>query len=44
MTFELMRAGLTPEVNAAGTIVFAISFAMAIAAAMATIFRPGRSR
>ena len=44
MTFELMRAGLTPEVNAAGTIVFAISFAMALAAAMATIFRPGRSR
>ena len=44
MTFELMRAGLTPEVNAAGTIVFAISFAMALIAAMATIFRPGRSR
>src|SRR6185312_10574974 len=44
MIFELMRAGLTPEVNAAGTIVFAISFAMALAAAMATIFRPGRSR
>ena len=44
MTFELMRAGLTPEVNAAGTIVFAISFAMALTAAMAVIFRPGRSR
>jgi spermidine/putrescine transport system permease protein len=44
MTFELMRAGLTPEVNAAGTIVFAISFAMALAAAMATIFRPGHSK
>ena len=44
MTFELMRAGLTPEVNAAGTIVFAISFAMALAAAMATIFKPGRLR
>lgn len=44
MTFELMRAGLTPEVNAAGTIVFAISFAMALAAAMVTFFRPGHSR
>jgi spermidine/putrescine transport system permease protein len=43
MTFELMRAGLTPEVNAAGTIVFAISFAAAIAAAVAIIFTPRRS-
>jgi len=44
MIFELMRAGLTPEVNAAGTIVFAISFVAAIAAAIAVVFRPGRSR
>lgn len=43
MTFELMRAGLTPEVNAAGTIVFAISFAAAISAAVAIIFTPRRS-
>ena len=32
MIFELMRAGLTPEVNAAGTIVFAISIFTALTA------------
>ena len=33
MIFELMRAGLTPELNAAGTIVFAISIFLAMIAA-----------
>ncbi len=32
--FEMLRAGLTPEVNAAGTLVFAISFAAVSAAAL----------
>lgn len=44
MIFELMRAGLTPEVNAAGTIVFAISFAAAVTAAIAVMFRSERGR
>lgn len=44
MIFEMMRAGLTPEVNAAGTLVFAISILMAMAAATAIIFKPARSR
>lgn len=33
MIYELMRAGLTPEVNAVGTLVFAISICTAILAA-----------
>ena len=32
--FEMLRAGLTPEVNAAGTVVFAISFSVVGIAAM----------
>ena len=40
MIFELMRAGLTPEVNAAGTIVFAISIVVATIAAAMMILRP----
>ena len=44
MTFELMRAGLTPEVNAAGPSSLRFRFAWRLIAAMATIFRPGRSR
>ncbi|MCY4050942.1 MAG: ABC transporter permease [Gammaproteobacteria bacterium] len=32
--FEMLRAGLTPEVNAAGTLVFAISFTVVGAAAI----------
>ena len=42
MIFEMLRAGLTPEVNAAGTIVFAISVGMAFLAAFAILIRPGR--
>ena len=30
--FEMLRAGLTPEVNAAGTVVFAISITMVLIA------------
>jgi len=41
MIFEMLRAGLTPEVNAAGTIVFAISVAMALLAAIAILARKG---
>ena len=37
--FELLRAGLTPEVNAAGTLVFAISMGLVLAVAAATILR-----
>jgi spermidine/putrescine transport system permease protein len=33
--FEMLRSGLTPEVNAAGTVVFAISVTTVIAAAIA---------
>jgi spermidine/putrescine transport system permease protein len=42
MIFELMRAGLTPEVNAAGTIIFFISILTAVIAAYLTILRPER--
>jgi len=35
--FEMLRAGLTPEVNAAGTVVFAISFTVVGIAAMVII-------
>ncbi len=42
MIFELMRAGLTPEVNAAGTIIFCISIITAVVAASLTILRPER--
>ena len=40
MIFEMLRAGLTPEVNAAGTIVFAISVGLAFLAAVAILLRP----
>lgn len=40
MIFEMLRAGLTPEVNAAGTIVFAISAGLAFLAAVAILLRP----
>lgn len=39
--FEMLRAGLTPEVNAAGTLVFAISMAIILIAAVALLFRRG---
>ena len=39
MIFELMRAGLTPELNAAGTIVFAISICMAVIAAFTMVLK-----
>lgn len=39
--FEMLRAGLTPEVNAAGTLVFAISIGIILTAAMALLFRRG---
>jgi spermidine/putrescine transport system permease protein len=43
MIFELLRAGLTPEVNAAGTIVFAISMStVAIAAIAMSVWRGGK--
>jgi spermidine/putrescine transport system permease protein len=42
MIFELMRAGLTPEVNAAGTIIFFISIITVVIAAWLTIMRPER--
>lgn len=43
MIFEMLRAGLTPEVNAAGTIVFAISLGMAFLAAIAVLLRREKS-
>ena len=43
MIFEMLRAGLTPEVNAAGTIVFAISVGLAFLAADCDR-APGRRR
>ncbi len=43
MIFEMLRAGLTPEVNAAGTLVFAISMAIVLIAAIALLFA-GRER
>jgi spermidine/putrescine transport system permease protein len=42
MIFELMRAGLTPEVNAAGTIIFFISIVTVVIAASLTIMKPER--
>ena len=39
--FEMLRAGLTPEVNAAGTLVFAISMVIVLVAATALLFRRG---
>lgn len=39
--FEMLRAGLTPEVNAAGTLVFAISMSIILIAAAALLFRRG---
>ena len=39
--FEMLRAGLTPEVNAAGTLVFAISLIVITIAAAALLFRRG---
>lgn len=36
--FEMLRAGLTPEVNAAGTIVFGISMCLAVFAALFILF------
>ena len=44
MIFELMRAGLTPEVNAAGTIVFAISIATALLATATIALQARRNR
>lgn len=44
MIFELLRAGLTPEVNAAGTIVFAISMSTVAVAAVVMLFRRGGKR
>jgi len=41
--FEMLRAGLTPEVNAAGTLVFAISMTITLSAAMLLLFRRGES-
>jgi spermidine/putrescine transport system permease protein len=43
MIFEMMRAGITPETNAAGTIVFAISIGMAMVAAFTMVLRRSRS-
>lgn len=37
--YEMLRAGLTPEVNAVGTLVFLISMALVIAVAAVMIFR-----
>jgi spermidine/putrescine transport system permease protein len=39
--FEMLRAGLTPEVNAAGTLVFAISMSIILIAAVALLVRRG---
>ena len=39
--FEMLRAGLTPEVNAAGTVVFAISMGMVVIAATFMLLRRG---
>ena len=40
--FEMLRAGLTPEVNAAGTIVFAISIVLVLIAAIVMFLNVGR--
>ncbi len=42
--FEMLRAGLTPEVNAAGTLVFAISMALVLVAAATLVFKSGGER
>ncbi len=42
--FEMLRAGLTPEVNAAGTVVFAISMSIILIAAVTLLFRRGDGR
>lgn len=39
--FEMLRAGLTPEVNAAGTLVFAISMIAVLIAAGSLMYRQG---
>ncbi len=39
IVYEMLRAGLTPEVNAAGTLVFAISMTIILIAAAALMFR-----
>ena len=36
--FEMLRAGLTPEVNAAGTMVFAISMVLVAVSAVVMFF------
>ena len=41
MIFEMLRAGLTPEVNAAGTIVFAISMTTVAIAVTGMMLRRG---
>jgi spermidine/putrescine transport system permease protein len=43
MIFEMLRAGLTPEVNAAGTLVFAISMTIILIAAVTLLFRRGEN-
>ncbi len=42
--FEMLRAGLTPEVNAAGTLVFAISLTIIMIAAAALLLKRGDER
>jgi spermidine/putrescine transport system permease protein len=42
--YEMLRAGLTPEVNAAGTLVFAISMAAVLVAAATLVFKKGEAR
>ena len=42
--FEMLRAGLTPEVNAAGTLVFAISLTVIMIATAALLFSRGKER
>jgi spermidine/putrescine transport system permease protein len=41
--FEMLRAGLTPEVNAAGTLVFVMSMLIVVMAATALLFRRGET-
>jgi len=41
--FEMLRAGLTPEVNAAGTLVFAISMLVVLIAATALLLKRGEA-
>lgn len=42
--FEMLRAGLTPEVNAAGTLVFAISMLTVAAAAVVLLVNQGQRK